>query len=35
MRFYYAFGLFKLSVIVQQIYARFAAGSKIDFHVDF
>jgi len=30
MRFYYAFGLFKLSVIVQQIYARFAAGKTQD-----
>ncbi|NOY29260.1 MAG: phosphotransferase family protein [Planctomycetes bacterium] len=30
MSFYYAFGLFKLSVIVQQIYARFAAGKTQD-----
>ncbi len=28
--FYYAFGLFKLAVIVQQIYARFAAGKTQD-----
>ena len=30
MTFYYGFGLFKLAVIVQQIYARFAAGKTKD-----
>lgn len=29
-RFYYCFGLFKLAVIVQQIYARFVRGSTTD-----
>jgi aminoglycoside phosphotransferase (APT) family kinase protein len=28
--FYYGFGLFKLAVIVQQIYARFAQGKTTD-----
>lgn len=28
--FYYCFGLFKLAVIVQQIYARFARGNTAD-----
>lgn len=28
--FYYSFGLFKLAVIVQQIYARFARGNTTD-----
>jgi len=30
MRYYYVFGLFKIAVIVQQIYARFARGSTGD-----
>jgi aminoglycoside phosphotransferase (APT) family kinase protein len=30
MDFYYGFGLFKLAVIVQQIYARYAAGKTHD-----
>jgi len=30
MLFYYSFGLFKLAVIVQQIYARFARGHTVD-----
>ncbi len=30
MVFYYCFGLFKLAVIVQQIYARYAAGKTHD-----
>jgi aminoglycoside phosphotransferase (APT) family kinase protein len=30
MIFYYCFGLFKLAVIVQQIYARYAAGKTKD-----
>ncbi|MCA9230379.1 MAG: phosphotransferase family protein [Planctomycetales bacterium] len=30
MVFYYAFGLFKLAVIVQQIYTRYAAGKTQD-----
>ncbi len=29
-RFYYCYGLFKLAVIVQQIYARFARGDTAD-----
>jgi aminoglycoside phosphotransferase (APT) family kinase protein len=28
--FYYAFGLFKIAVIVQQIYARYARGHTGD-----
>lgn len=30
MRYYYVFGLFKIAVIVQQIYARFARGFTQD-----
>lgn len=30
MRFYYVFGVFKIAVIVQQIYARFARGFTND-----
>jgi aminoglycoside phosphotransferase (APT) family kinase protein len=30
MRYYYAFGLFKIAVIVQQIYNRFVRGSTSD-----
>jgi len=30
VEFYYCFGLFKLAVIVQQIYARFARGNTSD-----
>ena len=30
MRFYYCFGLFKIAVIVQQIYARYARGLTRD-----
>lgn len=30
MRFYHVYGLFKISVIVQQIYARFARGATRD-----
>mgnify|MGYP002624329123 CR=1 FL=1 len=30
MLFYYIYGLFKLAVIVQQIYARYAAGKTGD-----
>ncbi|MBM4077389.1 MAG: phosphotransferase family protein, partial [Planctomycetes bacterium] len=28
--FYYCFGLFKLAVIVQQIYARYVRGNTSD-----
>ena len=28
--FYYCFGLFKLAVIIQQIYARYARGATSD-----
>jgi aminoglycoside phosphotransferase (APT) family kinase protein len=30
MRYYYVFGLFKVAVIVQQIYARFVRGATTD-----
>jgi aminoglycoside phosphotransferase (APT) family kinase protein len=30
MRYYHVFGLFKIAVIVQQIYARFVRGSTSD-----
>jgi aminoglycoside phosphotransferase (APT) family kinase protein len=30
VEFYYCFGLFKLAVIVQQIYARFVRGNTSD-----
>jgi aminoglycoside phosphotransferase (APT) family kinase protein len=30
MRYYYVFGLFKIAVIVQQIYARFVRGFTSD-----
>jgi aminoglycoside phosphotransferase (APT) family kinase protein len=30
MLFYYVYGLFKLAVIVQQIYARYARGFTHD-----
>jgi hypothetical protein len=30
MRYYHVFGLFKIAVIVQQIYARFTRGFTSD-----
>ena len=30
MLFYYCFGLFKIAVIVQQIYARYVRGHTTD-----